>query len=206
MTKRNNRKYALSRRIGKSVWGDAKDPVHTKNYPAGQHGANSRKKTTGYGEQLLAKQLLKGYYGNITERQFRKIYKEADRRKGDTGQNLVGLLESRLDAIVYRAKFVPSVFAARQFVSHKHVTVNGRIVNIPSYVVKPGDVVAIREASRGKAFVMEAVQSNVRSLPDYIQLDQDGYSANYIRMPELAEVPYAVEMKPSLVVEFYSRV
>lgn len=205
MTKRNNRKYGLSRRIGQSVWGDAKDPVHTKNYPAGQHGITGRKKLTGYGEQLIAKQLLRGYYGNITERQFRKIYKEADRRRGDTGENLVGLLESRLDAVVYRAKFVPSVFAARQFVSHKHVTVNGKVVNIPSYVVKPGDVVAVREKSREILVVIEATKSGARSIPEYVQLDDSGFVANYVRMPELGEIPYAVEMKPNLVVEFYSR-
>lgn len=205
MTKRNNRKYGLSRRIGQSVWGDAKDPVHTKNYPAGQHGATGRKKLTGYGEQLLAKQLLRGYYGNITERQFRKIYKEAERRKGDTGQNLVGILESRLDAVVYRAKFVPSVFAARQFVSHKHVTVNGKVVNIPSYLVRPGDVIAVRDASKEMVVVIESIKSGARAIPEYLHIDESGLVVNYIRMPELAEIPYAVEMKPNLVVEFYSR-
>lgn len=205
MTKRNNRKYGLSRRVGQSVWGDAKDPVHTRNYPAGQHGSTGRKKLTAYGEQLLAKQLLKGYYGNINERQFRKIYKEAVRRKGDTSENLVGLLESRLDAVVYRAKFVPSVFAARQFVSHKHVTVNGRVVNIPSYVVRPGDVIAVRDRSKEMLVVVEAVNSGARATPEYIQKDETGFVANYLKIPSLSEVPYAVEMKPNLVVEFYSR-
>ncbi len=205
MTKRNNRKYGLSRRVSQSVWGDAKDPVHTRNYPAGQHGSTGRKKLTAYGEQLLAKQLLKGYYGNINERQFRKIYKEAVRRKGDTSENLVGLLESRLDAVVYRAKFVPSVFAARQFVSHKHVTVNGRVVNIPSYVVRPGDVIAVRDRSKEMLVVVEAVNSGARATPEYIQKDETGFVANYLKIPSLSEVPYAVEMKPNLVVEFYSR-
>jgi small subunit ribosomal protein S4 len=205
VTKRNNRKYGLSRRVGQSVWGDAKDPVHTRNYPAGQHGSTGRKKLTAYGEQLLAKQLLKGYYGNINERQFRKIYKEAVRRKGDTSENLVGLLESRLDAVVYRAKFVPSVFAARQFVSHKHVTVNGRVVNIPSYVVRPGDVIAVRDRSKEMLVVVEAVNSGARATPEYIQKDETGFVANYLKIPSLSEVPYAVEMKPNLVVEFYSR-
>lgn len=205
MTKRINRKYSLSRRIGQSVWGDAKDPVHVKNYPAGQHGVTGRKKLSDYGEQLLAKQVLRGYYGNITERQFRKIYKEAERRKGDTGETLVGLLESRLDAVVYRAKFVPSVFAARQFVSHKHVTVNGRIVNIPSYVVKQGDVISVRDKSREMLIVIESTKSGSRSVPEYIQLDDTGFSATYVRMPVLSEIPYATEMKPNLVVEFYSR-
>lgn len=205
MTKRNNRKYGLSRRVGQSIWGDVKDPVHSKNYPSGQHGVTGRKKLSDYGEQLLAKQILRGYYGNITERQFRKIYKEADRRKGDTGQNLVGLLESRLDAIVYRAKFVPSVFAARQFVSHKHVTVNGKIVNIPSYVVKPGDIVSVREKSRQMLIVIESVNSGSRSLPEYLQVDETAFSATYVRIPALNEIPYAIEMKPNLVVEFYSR-
>ena len=153
---------------------------------------------------LKDKQKLKGYYGNLTEKQFTRIYTEAARRKGNTSENLIGLLESRLDAVVYRAKFVPTPFAARQFVNHGHVTVNGKRVNIPSYRVKPGDVVQVRERSRNMALVLEALQSAERDTPDYVELDPKGMSAKFIRIPELAEVPYPVKMEPHLVVEFYA--
>jgi len=157
-----------------------------------------------FGIQLRAKQKLKGYYGNIQEKQFRKIYEEASRRKGNTAENLVGILESRLDAVVYRAKFVPTVFAARQFVNHGHVQVNGRRVNIPSYRVRPGDVVEVREKSRNMALVLEALESGERDIPDYIALDPKAMKATYVRAPELADIPYAVKMEPNLVVEYYS--
>ncbi|MGE3304069.1 MAG: 30S ribosomal protein S4, partial [Hyphomonadaceae bacterium] len=170
----------------------------------GQHGQRRKGKTTDFGLQLVAKQKLRLYYGNITEKQFRKIYAEAARRKGNTAENLIALLESRLDALVYRAKFTPTVFAARQFVNHGHVSVNGRRVTIASYVVKPGDVIEVREKSRNMALVLEAQQSQERDAPDYIEVDVKSLSAKYLRTPGLTDVPYPVQMEPHLVVEFYA--
>ena len=204
MTKRANSKYKLDRRMGENIWGRPKSPVNKRSYGPGQHGQRRAKKLSDYGTQLQAKQKLKGYYGNITERQFRKYYTDAARRPGDTGENMIGLLETRLDTVVYRAKFVPTPFAARQLVSHGHVKVNGRRVTIASYRVKPGDVVSVRERSRNMALVLEAIQSGERDVPDYIEVDGKGLAATYIRVPDLAEVPYPVKMEPNLIVEFYS--
>lgn len=205
MTKRVAAKYKISRRIGKSLWGRGKDPVNKREYAPGQHGAGKRRKTSDYGLQLKAKQTLKGYYGNITERQFRKIYAEASRRRGDTGENLIGILESRLDAFVYRMGVVPTVFAARQFVSHGHVQVNGKRVTISSYQMKAGDEVTVREKSRDLAIVQESIQSAERTTPDYIDFDSKALKAKYVRVPQLAEVPFPIVVEPNLVVEFYSR-
>jgi small subunit ribosomal protein S4 len=204
MSKRHTQKYKIDRRMGENLWGRPKSPINSRPYGPGQHGQRRKGKMSDFGLQLMAKQKLKGYYGNITEKQFRRIYDEASRRKGNTAENLVGLLESRLDAIVYRSKFVPTVFAARQFVSHGHVKVNGRKVTIPSFRVKPGDVIEVRERSRSMALVLEALESAERDLPDYIDLDPKAMKATYIRMPEFSEVPYAARMEPNLVVEFYS--
>jgi len=190
--------------MGENIWGRAKSPVNQRSYGPGQHGQRRKSKVSDFGLQLRAKQKLKGYYGSLTEKQFSRIYTEAARRKGNTSENLIALLESRLDAVVYRAKFVPTVFAARQFVNHGHVTVNGKRVNIPSYRVKPGDVVEVRERSRNMALVLEAQASSERDTPDYIEVDGKGLSARFIRAPELAEVPYPVKMEPNLVVEFYA--
>ncbi|RMF15474.1 MAG: 30S ribosomal protein S4 [Alphaproteobacteria bacterium] len=203
MTKRIRAKYKIDRRMGENIWGRAKSPVNSRPYGPGEHGQRRKGKLSDFGIQLRAKQKLKGYYGNITEKQFRRYYKEADRMRGDTGENLIGLLERRLDAVVYRAKWVPTVFAARQFVNHGHVLVNGRKVNIPSYLVKPGDVIEVRERSREIPMVIEAMQSGERDTPEYIQVD--GFKATYVRVPTLDEVPYPVTMEPNLVVEFYSR-
>ena len=205
MSKRIASKYKISRRIGESLWGRAKDPVNRRVYGPGQHGASRRRKLSDYGIQLQAKQKLKGYYGNITEKQFRRIYKEAVRLKGDTGEHLVGLLESRLDAFVYRMGVVPTVFASRQFVGHGHITVNGKKVNIPSYRLNEGDVVGVKEASRQIPMVMEAMQSPERNVPDYISMDDAKFEATYTRKPALNEIPYATIMEPNLVIEFYSR-
>lgn len=205
MSKRNPRKFGISRRLGVNLWGRAKDPVTKRNFPPGAHGTTGYKKLTDYGVQLQAKQKLKKYYGDITEKQFRRTYDEAVRRKGDTGENLIGLLESRLDAVVYRAKFAPTVFASRQFVNHKHVKVNGKTVNIPSYRLKAGDVVEVRDASKQLVIVLQSMQSNERSTPEYIQVDQSKMQATYNKIPEFSEVPYPVLMEPNLVVEFYSR-
>jgi small subunit ribosomal protein S4 len=204
MSKRHSAKYKIDRRMGENLWGRPKSPVNTRSYGPGQHGQRRKSKVSDFGLQLKAKQKLKGYYGNLTEKQFRRTYDAASRQKGNTSENLISLLESRLDAVVYRAKFVPTPFAARQFVNHGHVTVNGKRVNIPSYKVKPGDVVQVRERSRNMALVLEAMQSSERDHPDYIEVDAKGLSAKFIRAPELAEVPYAVKMEPNLVVEFYA--
>lgn len=204
MTKRQESKYKINRRLGENLWGRAKSPLNKREYPPGQHG-QKRKKPTDYGTQLMAKQRLKGYYGNITEKQFRRAYAEANRRRGDTSENLIGLLERRLDAVVYRMKVVATVFAARQFVSHGHIAVNGRRVTIPSYQVKIGDVIEVRGAAKDYPFVLEAVKSSERDVPDYIDMDQGKLKATFSRVPLLADVPYPVKMEPNMVVEFYSR-
>jgi small subunit ribosomal protein S4 len=204
MTKRSPSKYKIDRRMGESIWGRPKSPVNKRSYGPGQHGQRRAKKLSDYGTQLQAKQKLKGYYGNITERQFRRYYQEAVRRPGDTGENMIGLLEHRLDALVYRAKFVPTPFAARQLVSHGHVKVNGRRLNIASYQVREGDVVELSAKARDMALVIDAVNSPERDLPDYLDVDP-GKSAKFLRTPKLADVPYAAQMQPHLIVEFYSR-
>jgi len=204
MSKRIQAKHKIDRRLGVNLWGRPKSPINKRESGPGQHGMR-RKKTTDFGTQLRAKQQLKGYYGNITEKQFRRLYDEAVRRRGDTSENLVGLLERRLDAVVYRMKFVPTVFAARQFVNHGHVTVNGKRVNIPSYQVKDGDVVAVRDKSRNLALVLEAIESGERDVPDYLDVDHNDMKGTYVRAPKLADVPYPVQMQPNLVIEFYSR-
>lgn len=205
MSKRLESKYKISRRLGENLWGRAKDPVLRRDYAPGQHGPLRRRKLSGFGQQLKAKQKLKGYYGNISEKQFRKYYQEASRTKGDTSENLVGLLERRLDAVVYRMGVVPTPFAARQFVNHGHIKVNGKRVNIASYLVKEGDVVEVKEASRQVNMVLESTQNPERSVPEYIEMDTKAMSAKFVRIPKLAEIPYPVVMEPNLVVEFYSR-
>jgi small subunit ribosomal protein S4 len=204
MSKRHSAKYKLDRTMGENLWGRAKSPVNQRSYGPGQHGQRRKSKISDFGLQLRAKQKLKGYYANITEKQFVRIYSEATRRKGNTAENLIALLESRLDAVVYRSKFVPTPWAARQFVNHGHVLVNGKRVNIASFRVKPGDVVSVRERSRNMALVLEALQSAERDTPDYIEVDVKGMSARFVRAPELAEVPYPVKMEPNLVVEYYA--
>ena len=204
MSKRHSAKYKLDRVMGENLWGRPKSPVNKRSYGPGQHGQRRKSKTSDFGLQLKAKQKLKGYYGNITEKQFLRTYEEASRRKGNTSEILISLLESRLDALVYRAKFVPTVWAARQFVNHGHVLVNGKRVNIPSYRVKPEDVVEVRERSRNMALVLEALQSPERDVPDYIELDAKAMRARLVRLPESAEVPYPVKMEPNLVIEYYS--
>ena len=205
MTKRAESKYKIDRRMGQNIWGRPKSPVNRREYGPGQHGQRRKGKLSDFGTQLKAKQKLKGYYGNISERQFRKYYAEAIRMKGDSGDNLIGLLERRLDAIVYRAKFVATVFAARQFVNHGHVKVNGRRVNIASYQVKVGDVIEIKESSRQLIPVLEAQSLAERDVPDYYEVDHSKGVAKLTRIPLPSEVPYAVQMEPNLVIEFYSR-
>ncbi len=205
MTKRTAAKYKIDRRMGENIWGRPKSPVNRREYGPGQHGQGRKQKLSDFGTQLRAKQKLKGYYGDLTEKQFRRIYADAERIKGDTGANLVGLLERRLDAVVYRAKFVPTIFAARQFVNHGHVTVNGKKVNIASYRVAEGDVIAVREKSRQMGLIIEAIASPERDIPEYMNVDQSKLTCEYIRTPSLGDVPYPVLMEPNLVVEFYAK-
>ncbi|MBF0246465.1 MAG: 30S ribosomal protein S4 [Alphaproteobacteria bacterium] len=204
MSKRIRSKYKINRRLGVNLWGRPKSPVNSREYGPGQHG-RLRGKPTDYGTQLMAKQKLKGYYGNISEKQFRKYYAEAIRRKGDTSENLIAILESRLDAVIYRMKFVPTVFASRQFVNHGHVTVNGTRVNIPSYMVKAGDVIEVKGKSLNIPMVIEAMNSSEREIPDYMDVDSQKGKGTFVRVPKLEDVPYPVQMEPNLVIEFYSR-
>ena len=204
MSKRSSAKYKLDRRMGENVFGRPKSPVNKREYGPGQHGQRRKGKVSDFGLQLRAKQKLKGYYGDVTEKQFKAAYKAADRMKGDTGQNLVGLMERRLDAVVYRAKFAPTIWAARQIVNHGHIRVNGQKLNIASAKVNVGDVVELSEKAQNMALVIEAQGLAERDVPDY--LVQDGPSkVTYSRVPTLDEVPYPVRMEPNLVVEFYSR-
>jgi small subunit ribosomal protein S4 len=205
VTKRTAAKYKIDRRMGENIWGRPKSPVNKREYGPGQHGQRRKGKMSDFGNQLRAKQKLKGSYGDLTEKQFRRIYTQAEGMRGDTGENLIGLLERRLDAVVYRAKFVPTIWAARQFVNHGHVTVNGKRVNIASYQVKEGDVVAVRDKSRQMALVLEAIGSPERDVPEYLAVDHSKLTAEFVRAPALADVPYAVMMEPSLVVEFYAQ-
>jgi small subunit ribosomal protein S4 len=204
MSKRVSSKYKINRRLGVNLWGRPKSPVNVRDYGPGQHGQR-RKKPSDFGLQLMAKQKLKGYYGNISEKQFRKYYKEAVRRRGDTSENLIGILERRLDAVIYRMKYVPTVFSARQFINHGHITVNGIRVNIPSYMVKEGDVVEVREKSRQMPLVLLASESSEREVPEYIEVNHQRMTGTFIRQPKLEDVPYPVQMEPNLVIEFYSR-
>lgn len=207
MTKRLQSKYKINRRLRVNLWGRPKSPVNRREYGPGQHGPSNlrRRKVSDFGVQLAAKQRLKGYYGNIGERQFRRIYEEAIRLKGDTGERLIGLLERRLDMIIYRMKFVPTVFAARQFVNHGHVRVNGKRMTIASALLKEGDVVEVKEKSRELAVVLEAAQSSERDVPEYIEVDFKTMKGKFLRVPMLGDVPYPAQMEPHLVVEFYSR-
>jgi small subunit ribosomal protein S4 len=204
MSQRTESKYKINRRLGVNLWGRAKSPLNRREYGPGQHGQR-RKKPSDYGTQLSAKQKLKGYYANIGERQFRRLYEEAVRRKGDTGENLIELLERRLDTIVYRMKFVPTPFAARQLINHGHVLVNGKRLNIGSAKLKDGDTIELRQKAKEMALVLEATQSSERDVPDYLEIDHERMRGRFIRAPKLADVPYPVTMEPNLVVEFYSR-
>ena len=204
MSKREESKYKINRRLGVNLWGRAKSPLNRREYGPGQHGQR-RKKPSDYGTQLSAKQKLKGYYANISERQFHGIYVEASRLKGDTGENLIGLLERRLDTVVFRAKFVATMFAARQFINHGHVKVNGRRVNIASYQLKVGDLVEVKESSKQLTHVLEATQLPERDVPDFLEVDHSKMTTKFVRVPALSDVPFAVQMEPHLIVEFYSR-
>ncbi len=203
--KRPQAKYKIDRRLGCNLWGRPKSPYNTRQTPPGMHGANRRGRVSDYGQQLMAKQKLKGFYGCVGEKKFRRYFQEAVRLRGDTGQNLVGLLERRLDAVIYRAKFVPTIFSARQFVNHGHVTVNGKRVNIASYQVSEGDVIEVREKSRQMPLVLQAIEAPEREVAEYIDVDHKEMKATFLRIPKLEDIPYATQMEPHLIVEFYSR-
>ena len=204
MTKRVSSKYKIDRRLGVNLWGRPKSPFNRREDPPGMHGRR-RRKPSDFGTQLMAKQKLKGYYGNIGEKRFRRYYEDAARRRGDTGENLIEALERRLDAVIYRMKFVPTVFAARQFVSHGHIRVNGKRVNVPSYAVRDGDTIEVKDKSRELPLVLEASGSVERDVPDYMDVDLDKLKGTFIRAPKVADVPYPAQMEPNLVIEYYSR-
>ena len=204
MSKRVAAKHKIDRRLGVNLWGVSKSPISARNYAPGQHG-NNKKRPTDYGIQLLAKQKLKGYYGNLTERQFRRVYQKASQMKGDTSQNIISLLERRLDAVVYRMKFASTVFAARQLINHCHVTVNGKVVNIASYLVNEGDVIEVKEKSKQNTVILEAVQSGERDVPTYMDVDLKALKGTFVNIPKLEDVPYPVVMEPNIVIEYYSR-
>ena len=205
MTKRTAAKHKIDRRMGENIWGRPKSPVNRREYGPGQHGQRRKAKLSDFGIQLRAKQKLKGYYGDLTEKQFRRIFAEAERLRGDTGEKLVGLLERRLDALIYRAKFVPTMFAARQFINHGHILVNGQRVNIASYRLNEGDKVEVRDKSKQIPLVMEASALAERDVPEYVSVDHSKMTAQFIRIPSVSDVPYPVIMEPNLVVEFYAK-
>ena len=204
MSKRVAAKHKIDRRLGVNLWGTTKSPVNARAYAPGQHGMN-KKKPTDYGVQLLAKQKLKGYYGNMNERQFRRVYEKASRMRGNTSQNIIGLLERRLDAVVYRMKFASTIFAARQIINHRHITVNGRVVNIASYLVNEGDVIEVRDNFKDNINVLTATQLTERDLPAYVDVDLKGMKGTFVNVPKLEDVPYPVVMEPNIVIEYYSR-
>lgn len=206
MTKRLSAKYKIDRRLGCNLWGRPKSPYNRRNSRPGQHGASRQKrKQSDFGTQLFAKQKMRFYYGDITEKQFKRIYEKASSKKGDTGQILIELLERRLDAVVYRMKFVPTIFAARQFVNHGHIRVNGRRVTIPSYTVKDDDTIELKEKSAQINIVQESISSQEREIPEYLEVDQKEFKGRFLRAPLIQDVPYPVTMEPNLVIEYYSR-
>jgi len=205
MTKRLSSKHKVDRRLKVNLWGRPKSPFNSRNYPPGQHGKTRRGKTSDYGTQLEAKQKMKFYYGNINERQFRNVYRKALSKKGNTTENLVGLLERRLDTVTYRAKFATTVFSARQLINHGHIKVNAKKVNIPSYLIKEGDAIEIKDKSKEMTVVVGSLVSKEREVPDYIQIDEKNKKAKLLRVPKFSEVPYPTIMEPNLVIEYYSR-
>jgi len=205
MTKRLNSKHKVDRRLRVNLWGRPKSPFNTRAYPPGQHGQTRASKPSDYGIQLLAKQKLKSYYANMNERQFRNVYRKAIMKKGDTAENLIGLLERRLDAVIYRSKLSNTMFSSRQLINHGHVKVNGKKVNISSYQLKEEDTVEIRDKSKQLALIDIALANKEREVPEYLQLDEKNKKVKFVRTPKFEEVPYPVVMEPNLVIEYYSR-
>tara|TARA_B100000700_G_C14889326_1_gene781963 strand:- start:354 stop:971 length:618 start_codon:yes stop_codon:yes gene_type:complete len=205
MTKRLNSKHKVDRRLRVNLWGRPKSPFNSRAYPPGQHGQSKSSKPSNYGVQLHAKQKLKSYYGNINERQFRNLYKKAIMKKGDTAENLIGLLERRLDAVIYRSKLSNTIFSSRQLINHGHVKVNGKKVNIASYQVREEDSIEIRDKSKQLAIIDIALANKEREIPEYLQVDEKNKKVKFVRVPKFEEVPYPVVMEPNLVIEYYSR-
>jgi len=205
MTKRLASKHKIDRRLKVNLWGRPKSPFNSRNYPPGQHGQSKKGKPSDYGTQLEAKQKMKFYYGNMNERQFRNVYRKAIKKKGNTTENLVGFLERRLDTVTYRAKFAMTVFSARQLINHGHIRVNGKKVNIPSYLTKTDDTIEIRDKSKDLTIIISSLDSKEREVPDYIQFDGKSKKAKLVRVPKFSEIPYPTIMEPSLVIEYYSR-
>ena len=205
MTKRINAKHKADRRLKVNLWGRPKSPFNTRSYPPGQHGQSKKGKPTDYGIQLNAKQKLKSYYGNINERQFRNVYRKAMKKRGDTTENLVGLLETRLDTVIYRAKLAPTVFSARQLINHGHFRVNKKKVNISSYIVKENDLIEVKDKSKTLTIIVGCLSRKERDVPEYIQSDSKNKTAKLVRVPKFAEIPYPTLMEPKLVIEYYSR-
>jgi small subunit ribosomal protein S4 len=205
MTKRLASKHKVDRRLKVNLWGRPKSPFNSRNYPPGQHGKSKRGKISDYGNQLAAKQKMKFYYGNMNERQFRNVYRKAIKKRGNTSENLVGLLERRLDTVIYRAKFATTVFSARQIINHGHIKINGKKVNIPSFLVSEKDTIEIRDKSKELTMIIGAIVSKERDIPEYIQMDEKNKIAKLLRVPKFAEIPYPAIMEPSLVIEYYSR-
>mgnify|MGYP001322672462 FL=1 len=205
MTKRIRAKHKVDRRLKVNLWGKPKSPFNTRNYPPGQHGQNKKGKPTDYGVQLNAKQKLKSYYGNINERQFRNVYRKAIKKKGNTTENLVGILERRLDTVIYRAKLAPTVFSARQLINHGHFTVNKKKVNVSSYLVKEEDLIEVKEKSKSLTIIESSLNSKERDVPEYIQIDSKNKTTKLVRVPKFADIPYPTVMEPKLVIEYYSR-
>jgi len=205
MTKRLASKHKVDRRLKVNLWGRPKSPFNSRNYPPGQHGKTKRGKISDYGTQLEAKQKMKFYYGNMNERQFRNVYRKALNKKGNTSENLIGFLERRLDSVIYRAKFATTVFSARQLINHGHIRVNGKKVNIPSYLVKEEDAIEVKDKSKDLTMIIGSLVSKEREIPDYIQMDEKNKKVKFIRVPKFSEVPYPTIMEPNLVIEYYSR-
>jgi len=205
MTKRLASKHKVDRRLKANLWGRPKSPFNSRNYPPGQHGKSKRGKTSDYGTQLEAKQKLKFYYGNMNERQFRNVYRKALNKKGNTSENLIGLLERRLDIVIYRAKFATTVFSARQIINHGHIRVNGKKVNVSSYLVKAEDLIEVRDKSKDLTMILGSIVNKERDVPEYIQMDEKNKKAKLVRVPKFEEVPYPSIMEPNLVIEYYSR-
>ena len=205
MTKRLASKHKVDRRLKVNLWGRPKSPFNSRNYPPGQHGKARKGKPSDYGIQLEAKQKMKFYYGNMNERQFRNVYRKAFQKKGNTTENLVGFLERRLDTVIYRAKFAPTVFSARQLINHGHIKVNEKKVNIPSFLIKSGDIIEVKSKSKDMTTIVGSLVSKEREIPDYIQMDEKNKKAKLVRVPKFSEIPYPTIMEPNLVIEYYSR-
>ncbi|EKP95724.1 MULTISPECIES: 30S ribosomal protein S4 [Thermaerobacter] len=194
-------KHAMCRRVGRPLCGSPKCPALKRPYPPGQHGPGRRQKLSEYGRRLLEKQKLRFMYG-VLERQFRRYFERAQRSKGNTGERLLQLLETRLDNLVYRMGFAPTIWAARQLVVHGHIQVNGRKVDRPSYQVRPGDVIAVREKSRRIPLIQESLE-NAQRAPEYLSVEPERFQGTLLRVPARDEIP--IDIEESLIVEFYSR-